>query len=167
MHLGFQRLSIRLLAAAALASCTLPAQKTEFTARVTGIQEGDILKIEHDGAAKKIRLWGIDCPEINQPYASQAKKFVSDLTLNQTVTFQVQEVDRYKRQVAFVILPDGRNLNHELVKAGLAWWFVRYAKQDTAIEKLEAEAKAAKRGLWAGANPTPPWEHRKRERGPM
>ena len=32
-------------------------------------------------------------------------------------------LDRYQRTVAEVMLLDGRNLNHEIVRAGFAWWF--------------------------------------------
>ena len=45
--------------------------------------------------------------------------------------------DRYGRTIADVALPDGRNLNHELVRAGLAWWFRRYPPNDTLLERLE------------------------------
>src|SRR5512144_2094306 len=37
------------------------------------------------------------------------------------------------------ILPDGRNLGHEIVRAGLAWWFERYAQRDPVPPKLECE----------------------------
>lgn len=53
----------------------------------------------------------------------------------------VKDVDRYGRTVSVVILPDGRNLNHEIVRAGFGWWFRRYAKNDEALERLEAEAR--------------------------
>ena len=65
------------------------------------------------------------------------------------------------RLVADVILPDGRNLNRELVRAGLAWWYRRYAPHDAELEALEAEARAARRGLWADPHPVPPWEWRR------
>ncbi len=55
-------------------------------------------------------------------------------------------------------VPDGRALNRELVKAGFAWWYRRYAPEDERLKQLEAEARAAKRGLWVDANPVPPWE---------
>ena len=158
---------VRLVSVSVLAVCVLRAQKTEFSAQVTGLSDGDIIKVNQAGTEKKIRLWGIDCPEMNQPFGPQAKKFTHDLALGKTVTVQVLEVDRFKRQVAFIILPDGRNLNQEIVKAGYAWWFVRYAKDDKVLEQLESEAKLNKRGMWAGDNPTPPWEHRKQGRGPQ
>jgi endonuclease YncB( thermonuclease family) len=47
------------------------------------------------------------------------------------------------------MLPDGRSLNQELVTAGMAWWYRQYAKDDASLATLEAEAKAAKRGLWS------------------
>jgi len=64
-----------------------------------------------------------------------------------------------------VILPDGRNLNQELVRAGLAWWYRQYARGDGALERLEDEARAARRGLWADRDPVAPWEFRSRQRG--
>jgi endonuclease YncB( thermonuclease family) len=63
--------------------------------------------------------------------------------------------------VGEVLVSDGRSLNQELVRAGLAWWSRQYAPHDTTLAQLEAEARAAKRGLWADAAPLPPWEWRK------
>jgi hypothetical protein len=50
-------------------------------------------------------------------------------------------------RLAEIILPDGRNLNRELVRAGLAWWYQRYARRETVLQDLEQEARDAKRGL--------------------
>jgi endonuclease YncB( thermonuclease family) len=63
--------------------------------------------------------------------------------------------------VAEIILPDGRNLNQELVPAGLAWWYERYARRETVLRDLEQEARDAKRGLWSDRNPVAPWDWRK------
>ena len=68
---------------------------------------------------------------------------------------------RYGRTVAVVILPDGRSLNAELVRAGLAWWYRRYAPDDETLERLEREAREARRGLWGDPEPIPPWEWRR------
>jgi micrococcal nuclease len=53
-------------------------------------------------------------------------------------------------------LSNGLLLNHELVKAGYAWWFRKYAPKDNVLEKLERVAREAKRGLWANPDPIPP-----------
>lgn len=66
---------------------------------------------------------------------------------------------------AEVVLPDGRVLNHELVKAGLAWWVRQYAPENAEVARLEKEAREAKRGLWRDSKPLPPWVFRKIRRG--
>ena len=66
-----------------------------------------------------------------------------------------------KRTASEIILPDGRNLNQELVRAGLAWWYERYARRETVLRDLEQEARDAKRGLWVDPKPVAPWEWKK------
>src|ERR1035437_7121421 len=60
-----------------------------------------------------------------------------------------------------IILPDGRNLNQETVRAGMAWWYQQYARRETVLRDLEQEARASKRGLWIDPKPVAPWEWRK------
>ena len=50
---------------------------------------------------------------------------------------KVRGIDRYKRTAADTILPDGRNLNQELVRAGRAWWYQQYARRETVPRDLE------------------------------
>jgi endonuclease YncB( thermonuclease family) len=49
------------------------------------------------------------------------------------------------------------NIGEEMVRQGLAWADVRQAGSARSLVTLQDEARAAKRGLWARANPTPPW----------
>src|SRR2546426_12152903 len=137
----------------------------DFSGRVVGITDGDTIKVMHNGRAEKIRLHGIDCPEKGQPFGTKAKEFTSEMVFGKTVTLHVTDTDRYGRTVADVILPDGRVLNRELVAAGLAWWYRRYAPHDRILERLEAEARAARRGLWADPEPGPPWCWRRHQKG--
>ncbi|MGH7257019.1 MAG: thermonuclease family protein [Nitrospiraceae bacterium] len=113
-----------------------------------------------DGKAEQIRLNGIDCPEKKQPFGTRAKQFTSQEAFGKEVTVKEVGRDRYGRTLAEVILPDGRSLNQELLKAGLAWWFRKYSK-DIGLGDLEDEARLANRGLWADKNPVPPWEWRR------
>jgi endonuclease YncB( thermonuclease family) len=57
---------------------------------------------------------------MKQAFGTRAKQFTGDLAFGKTVTLRVHDVDRYGRQVAEIILPDGRNLNQEIVRAGFA-----------------------------------------------
>ena len=73
--------------------------------------------------------------------------------------------DRYGRTVGEVLLPDGRSLNRELVRAEFAWWYRRYAPDDETLDQLEHEARGTQRGLWADPHAVPPWEWRRRRKG--
>jgi len=74
---------------------------------------------------------------------------------------EVMDVDRYGRTVGVVTLPGKVNLNQELVKQGMAWWYKQYAPRSKELPKLEEQARKAKIGLWSKPNPVPPWEFRK------
>jgi endonuclease YncB( thermonuclease family) len=137
----------------------------EFVGKVVGVSDGDTITVLRDRTPIKIRLHGIDSPESRQDFGSRAKSVTSELAFNQVVKVQRRDTDRYGRTVAEVILPDGRSLNQEVVRQGMAWWYRRYAPHDPTLSRLEAEARAAKRGLWSQPNPVPPWEWR--SRGPV
>ena len=137
----------------------LPAFAVSFTGKVVKISDGDTIQVMHQGKAEKIRLAGIDCPESKQPFGQAAKKFVLEIAAQKTVTVYVETTDRYGRTVGEVILPDGRSLNRELVRAGYAWWYRKYSS-DATLGLLESEAQAARHGLWADSSPVPPWDWR-------
>ncbi len=139
-------------------AAALPVES--FIGRVIGVTDGDSLTILHDGKGEKVRLEGIDCPEKKQPFGKRAKQFTSDLTFGREVTVHASGRDRYGRTLAHVLLPNGQDLNHELLKAGFAWWFRKYSK-DTTLGGMEDEARREKRGLWADPEPVAPWEWRK------
>ena len=78
------------------------------------------------------------------------------------MSLRVLDTDRYGRIVAELVLKHGPVLNHEIARAGLAWWFGRYAPNDRELETLEREARNPRRGLWGDDAPVPPWEYRRR-----
>jgi micrococcal nuclease len=123
----------RTLLAALLGSILFPTLllAADFSGRVVGISDGDTISVLHDGRAEKIRLNGIDCPEKRQAFGQRAKQFTSKLTFGKDVTVKTFGHDKYRRTIGDVILPDGRILNQELLKAGLAWWYTKYPKDMT------------------------------------
>ena len=74
------------------------------------------------------------------------------------VILQTHGKDKYGRTRADVLLADGTNVNHALVKDGWCWWYRKYAPADIELERLEKEAREAKKGLWADPKPVPSWE---------
>ena len=136
-------------------------------AHVVHVHDGDTIRVgEKSGAVIKIRLYGIDCPEADQPYGSEATQSAKDFADGQTVEFEAFYQDRYKRSVALVLLPDGMTLQERLLIAGLAWVDPRYCdRPECAVwEEKEQAACAAGVGLWAAPDPVPPWEWRRLKR---
>ncbi len=86
------------------------------------------------------------------------KKAASALVFGNEVRLQTYGKDQYGRTLADVLLPNGTNVNHELVKAGWWWWHRKYAPEDTVLEGLEKDARDAKKGSWGDPQPMPPWE---------
>ena len=134
----------------------------DFSGPVVSILDGDTLEVLHNQHPERIRLSGIDCPEKGQAYGQKAKQAASDLVFGKEVSVQTHGHDKYKRTIGDVSLPDGMNLNQELVKQGWCWWYQKYAPGDTVLEGLENEAREARKGLWVDPQPVPPWEWRKK-----
>ena len=65
------------------------------------------------------------------------------------VVLQTHGYDKYKRILGDVILPDGLNLNQELVTQGWCWWYRKYAPGDAVLEGLEVETRETKEDLWS------------------
>jgi endonuclease YncB( thermonuclease family) len=136
----------------------------DFTGKVVRVLDGDTIGILHNQHPEHIRLNGIDCPEKGQAYGTRAKQATSELVFGKEVTLHTFGKDKYGRTIADVILPDETNVNYTLVEEGWCWWYRKYAPGDTVLEQLEADAREAKRGLWADPYPVPPWEWRKQRR---
>lgn len=84
------------------------------------------------------------------------------MVFGRVVIVEVKQKDRYGRTV-WLVTVNGVPVNQEMVRRGMAWWYREYAKSDVQLAKAEAEAKNAKRGLWADKAPVPPWEFRRSE----
>jgi len=129
--------------------------------KVVSIADGDTLTVLAGTTQHKIRLHGIDCPERKQPFGARAKELTGALAFGKIVSVEVVDRDRYGRSVGIVTLPDGTIVNHALLKAGLAWWYRKYAPNDKTLAKLEATAKKSRIGLWSDASATAPWDWRR------
>jgi len=153
---------ILLLAIALHAPLPLLAEhRATFEGKVISISDGDTLTVLDGRSQIKIRLDGIDAPEKSQAFGDVAKKRTSELAFAKVVKVTPTAKDRYGRTIATVTLPDGTELNSELVRVGYAWWYEKYAPHSSKLMNLQALAKEKKLGLWADKNPIPPWQYSK------
>lgn len=133
--------------------------------KVVGVADGDTITVlDAQHRQHKIRLAGIDAPEKKQPFGTRSKQNLSALVFGKTVAVEWGKRDRYQRIVGKVLVA-GHDASLEQLRAGLAWWYRQYAKEQTPedralYEAAEAEAGTARRGLWSDSKPIPPWDWR-------
>ena len=156
------------LACAALALTLLgpatPAAAEFFEGRVVKIVDGDTIDVLVGREMRRVRLFGIDTPERGQPWASKAKEALARRVFGKEVRVNDVATDRYGRTVGEVYA-DNVCVGCELVREGNAWVYRHYT-DDPVLYQLEAEARAARRGLWSlpEAQRVPPWEWRQSSR---
>lgn len=134
------------------------AAYADFDGQVIGIADGDTLTVRRDSEVVKVRLTEIDAPEKAQPFGNRSRKSLADLCFGKVARLVEAGRDRYGRTLARVYCA-GTDANAEQVHRGMAWAFTKYLT-DPGIKALEDEARAARLGLWADAQPMAPWDWR-------
>lgn len=157
-----------------LLSCAIHAARAEeFTGKVIAVLDGDTVLVLRNNTPVKIRLADIDAPEVGhagtgglppnsqkaQAWGMESKQSLSGMVLKKQISVNVQAVDQYGRLVAHLAL-DGRSVNEEQVRRGMAWEYSNFHSNKTYIA-LQSDAQQARRGLWAQDNPMAPWQWRK------
>ena len=100
-------------------------------------------------------------PERGQPFGNNATQSLKDSILGNVVKVVSHDQDKYGRTIGD-IYHNGTLINLALVKAGLAWHYVKYAPDDTALREAEQQARRLETGLWSGSHKIiPPWDWRK------
>jgi endonuclease YncB( thermonuclease family) len=126
------------------------------------IHDGDTLRIRQGEKVTKVRFCGIDAPELAQPLGVESRDYLMRLVGDGAVQVVTVEKDKYDRTVAELFLPDGRSVNVEMVRAGMAYHYAKYSGNCAvkgAIRLAESQAQANRLGVWAGRHQKP-WEYR-------
>ena len=130
-----------------------------YPAKVITISAGDTLTILTQQRKQiKVRFYGIDAPELKQPYGKKSKQFLANLIAGKVVEVEENGKDRYKRTIGTIYL-NGADINAQMVANGYAWAYRKFSKKYTA---QESQAKKQRLGLWRDKEPIPPWEWRRR-----
>ncbi len=152
-------------ASAVLIAATLAGAFTLLDNNAT-VVDGDTLIVQ----GERVRLWGMDAPELGQTCTSQfgkpyrcgfrAAEVLTNLIAGKKVDCWVESEDRYQRHVATCTV-GGQDIGEAMVRAGWAIDSPYFSKGNYA--KAEAEARAARRGMWQGTFEKP-WEWRRARR---
>lgn len=143
-----------LLASAALYAETL-------TGKVIKIADGDTITIlDRDNQQYRVRVAGIDAPERKQPYYEASKQNLASLAFGRIATVEWKKHDKYRRIVGHVRV-GGEDVGLAQVRAGLAWWYRDFARDQTPgdrklYEAAEIDARGSHLGLWRDPAPLEP-----------
>ena len=157
------------------------ATATTLTGKVVKVADGDTVTVLVGNEQRRVRLAGIDAPERKQPYGKASGRALRALVAGKQVRVDYDKRDRYGRivGVVWVRAPDMQCASEPcpktldaglyLVTVGLAWWYRRYAREQTlqqraAYEKAERQARTEGAGLWRQPRPVAPWQWRRQRR---
>lgn len=158
----------RLMIVAALLMPVL-ASGESIEGRIVGVSDGDtVTLLDAKKTQWKIRLLGIDAPEKKMPYGQRSKQSLSDMVYNKQVTVEYSKRDKYGRTVGKIRV-DGLDANLEQVKAGMAWHYKKYQREQSSEDRAayvlaEEQARSVMKGLWSDTAPIPPWDWRKAQK---
>jgi endonuclease YncB( thermonuclease family) len=144
---------------AIVAALTVATDGARAGAQPVRLADGDSFSLGNE----RYRLYGIDAPELNQqctdaggrawPCGARARAELRRLIGSNPVQCRTVATDRFGRHVA-VCHAGGRDLSEEMVRAGYATIIERRGFANP-YEAAQAEARAGRRGLWAGSFDTP------------
>ncbi|MCE9518258.1 MAG: thermonuclease family protein [Verrucomicrobia bacterium] len=141
---------------------TVQAATSTISGKVVGVHDGDTLTLLTDRNKEvRVRLEGIDAPEISQAFGKNSKQSLSDLAFGKMVKIVVSTTDDYGRKIGQVYV-DKLWVNLEQVTRGMAWQYLQYSN-DSRLRQGQSLAKAKHLGLWQDKNPAPPWDYRHRK----
>jgi endonuclease YncB( thermonuclease family) len=137
------------------------------------VYDGDTFQVQCDGHKQKIRLCGIDAPEVKQPLGIESRDYLRSLIAkvsNQVIVIEMDR-DRYGRSVAEVLLesPSGeQSVQEEMLKGGFAYHYKQYSgncHNRDVFDSAEAIARSQQRGVWKlQGGGQRPWDYRKLNR---
>ena len=151
-----------------IVALAFPLPAYAWPGTVLDVHDGDRMIVAPMGDVRtplKIRLYGIDAPELEQKGGPQSRDHLLSLVRpGQDVEVIKMSTDKYGRSVALVATD--RVLNADMLEAGQAWAYPAFCNAPfcNGWKKLERDAKEARRGLWSQKNPTPPWKWRQKQK---
>jgi len=128
----------------------------QLSGKVISVTDGDTFTLLTANKQQvKIRLFGIDCPEIGQDYAEQARTYLGDLIFFDTVRVATKGLDESGATLGIVTLFK-MNVNERMLQQGFAWHDTRF-DTNPAWSAYAEKARQLKKGLWSSGSPIPPW----------
>lgn len=130
-----------------------------ITGKVVKVSDGDSFFLRAGKKTYRVRMFGIDAPELHQDHGDICKKYLEDMILKKKVNIKVITEDKYGRKIGKVFYKN-KDINLEMLKSGHAWFYEFYAKKNKKYAKSYKYAKENKLGIWKYENLENPRDYR-------
>ena len=143
-----------------------PALPGILEGQATQVADGDMFTLTDDAHhAFRIRILGIDAPELAQPFGKVSRQVLVNRILHQRLQVLVQSRD-HRGLVLGKVMLDGQDLGLDLVRIGMAWHDpasdrALFAGDPDVYAHAEEDARGAHLGLWDTQDPVAPWTWRR------
>ena len=155
------------LALVIIISSFVSADASSLFGKVVEVNSGDVITISNLNRPVRVKLMGVDAPEMNQAFGEVAKKHLSDLVFERSVLVEYAGIAADSSLTGRVLLNDA-DIGAQMIRDGAAWFDPgmgnRLSPTNREVyEQSEQAARSEKRGLWQQENPIAPWEFVKAE----
>ena len=135
--------------------------------KVIEVNSGDVITVFNLNRPVRVRLLGVDAPEMNQAFGEVARKHLSDLVYDKPVIVEYSGIGADSSLTGRVLL-NNADVGAQMIRDGAAWVDVNSSSRLNATDRevyqqSELAARNERRGLWQAENPVAPWEFVKNE----
>src|SRR5215213_5169909 len=150
------------LAIAASGFFSAQVQASSLFGRVIEVSSGDVIIVFNLNRPVRVKLLGVDAPEMDQAFGDVARKHLSDLIYDKSVVVEYSGISA-DGSLAGRVLLNSTDIGAQMIRDGAAWFdpsnFSRLSETDRDVyRQSEQAARSERRGLWQAENPTAPWE---------
>jgi len=155
----------------ALVLCAGSARAFDIEGRVISVIDGDTIDVlDAARVVHRVRLSSIDAPERDQPFGRRSRQSLDRMVYRAAVQARCGKMEQrpegQRNRALCKVYRDGVDINLAQVRAGFAWHYKAYEREQPAWEsaiyaQAERQARAARRGLWRDAKPIAPWVWRR------
>src|ERR1044072_3714882 len=138
------------------------ANASSLYGKVIEVNSGDVITIFNLNRPVRVKLLGVDAPELNQAFGDVAKQHLADLVFDKGVLVQYSGIASDQSLTGRVLLNDA-DIGAQMIRDGAAWFDANNMDRLNATDRdvyqqSELAARSEQRGLWQQSNPTAPWE---------
>lgn len=122
--------------------------------------DGDTVAYMEGTKRIRVRLYGIDAPELHQPYGLEAK-YKLNLLIRKKAILHIVDIDMYEREIG-VLYVNKMCVNTQMLIEGYAWYYPYTSPRSAILKQHEQYARDKKTGMWqSGLQLIEPWLYRK------